>query len=120
MAERTILISWANDRGMTGHDVPVTETTADAVNVIAMRMAVMHFDIMHPKKGSNIYGMGAAIATHLPQTDPALWERFKGAAINSITALHGSGEKDLAHSGRKDSRQYFEALHDFAGVLRNG
>jgi hypothetical protein len=72
----------------------------------------------HFNYSPNIRGMGVGIAHHLYSTDPKEWETFKADAIAIIRLLHGSGEKDLCWTGIKDSKQYFDALHELADNLR--
>lgn len=113
-----VLISWTGRYG-SGTDVPCTPAVDDAIRQIATHMAAMHGELLYeastPPKKRNIRGMGAAYGVHLHQTDPVLWERFKGEAIALIRCLQGSAEH--VHTS-VDSQAYFGELHDFAKWLR--
>lgn len=113
MARAQRKLTWDGPR--YGGDIDVPHIQADAINVIALRIASAHYERQNTNR--NVIGHGAAVAHHLHATDPKEWERFKQEAIDIVRALYGSGAKDLGHIGRKDTRSYFDALHDLADTL---
>ena len=116
---RTTYLSWEGRSG-SGH-VPVNYSVYDAVTLMARHMAALHFELVwetSDKYRANIRGLGAAQAQHLDDTNPELWERFKGEAVAVLTAMHGTGEKGLPLDAPKDSRAYFNEMHDFAARIR--
>lgn len=121
---RMTTISWNGRRG-SGTDVPVSTSVEEGVRQIALFMAMIHGDLLYEADCKargvrpNVIGMGAAGAHHLHSTDPALWERFKGNAVDLLKNLHGTGEKGLPLDAPHDSRAFFTELHDFAHDLRH-
>lgn len=121
------LISWRGENGRKngsgGTDVPLTAPAFDAINVMARHIAAFHAQLNYeqsPNFAPNLIGgIYGYTYVHVSEQDPETFERAKAAAIDVLTAWHGSGEKDLAHVGEKDSRQYFDAVHDFAARMRS-
>lgn len=115
---KTTLIDWDSDISGAGRKVPVSPVVADALSCMAARMAACHINATTVKPKGLLHGLGFSIAARMRDDDPAQWRRWMGCAIDCITALHGSGEKDLAHVGVKDGASYFTALAEFANHLR--
>lgn len=115
-------VSW-NGR-TSGSGVPVSHSVADGISLIARHMAAVHFEMIYQDeckaagRRANVIGYGSGIAHHLHRTDPKLWEQFKGAAVDLLRSMHGTGEKGLPLGAPKDSAAYFMALHDFAAEMR--
>lgn len=119
MQNRETLIDWTAEINGNGTKVPVPRITAAALAVMAVRMAATHYNLMNPPS-SDQRPYGYLQAVRLQEIDNDQWKKWIGTAIDIITALHGSGEKDLSNSGIRDPASYFNALADFAEVRRRG
>lgn len=116
-------INWTS-RSYDGTGVPVSASAADGVSLIARHMAATHYELIYQEeckaagRRANVIGTGSAVAHGLHETNPKMWEHFKGAAVTLLQCMHGSGEKGLPLGAPKDSAAYFMALHEFAAEMR--
>lgn len=118
-------ISWRKPgNGGGGTDVPLSFPALEAIQLLASRFVGIEVD--HEWRNSPNYqenligGMYGYATVHAKTQYSDRYDRAVAAIIDTIQAMHGSGEKDLGRIGVKDSKTYFEHLWQFAEHLRKG